>query len=47
MKLNDKKKRTVSFDTSAVLERTSKNMEWMMALMDKMYIKIRSERNTI
>ena len=40
MKLNDKKRKTVSFDTRGVLERTSENMEWMMALMDKMYIKL-------
>ena len=40
MKLNDKKRKTVSFDTRDVLERTSENMEWMMALMDKMYIKL-------
>ena len=40
MKLNDKKRKTVSFDTRDVLERTSENMEQMMALMDKMYIKL-------
>ena len=40
MKLNDKKTRTVLFGTSDALERTSENMEWMMALMDKMYIKL-------
>ena len=40
MKLHDKKRKTVSFDTRDVLERTSENMEWMAALMDKMYIKL-------
>ena len=40
MKLNDKKRKTISFDTRDVLERTSENMEQMMALMDKMYIKL-------
>ena len=40
MKLNDKKRKTVSFDTRDVLERTNENMEWMMALMDKMYINL-------
>ena len=39
MKLHDKKRKTVSFDTRDVLERTSENMEQMTALMDKMYIK--------
>ena len=41
MKLNDKKgKKAVSFDAKDVLERNSKNMERMTALMDKMYIKL-------
>ena len=41
MKLSDKKsKKTVLFDARDVLERNSKNMEWMTALMDKMYIKL-------
>ena len=40
MKLHDKKRKTVSFDTRDVLERSSENMEQMMALMDKMYIKL-------
>ena len=40
MKLSDKKRKTVSFDTRDVLERNSENMEWMTALMDKMYIKL-------
>ena len=40
MKLIDKKRKTVSFDTRDVLERNSENMEWMTALMDKMYIKL-------
>ena len=40
MKLNEKKRMTVSFDTSNVLERTSENMERITALMDKMYIKL-------
>ena len=39
MKLSDKKRKTVSFDTRDVLERNSENMEWMTALMDKMYIR--------
>ena len=41
MKLSDKKnKQTVSFDARDVLERHSRNMEQMTALMDKMYIKL-------
>ena len=40
MKLSDKKRKTVSFDTRDVLERNSENMEWIKALMDKMYIKL-------
>ena len=41
MKLNDKKsKKAVLFDARDVLERNSKNMERMTALMDKMYIKL-------
>ena len=40
MTLSDKKRKTVSFDTRDVLERNSENMEWMTALMDKMYIKL-------
>ena len=45
MKLNvEKGKKAVSFDARDVWERSSKNMERMTALMDKMYIKFRSER---
>ena len=40
MKLSDKKRKSVSFDAKDVLEKTSENMERMMALMDKMYIKL-------
>ena len=40
MKLTNKKRKTVSFDTRDVLERNSENMEWMTTLMDKMYIKL-------
>ena len=40
MKLTDKKRKTVMFDTRDALERTSENVECMMALMDKMYIKL-------
>ena len=40
MKLSDKKRKTVPFDTKDVLERNSENMEWMTALMDKLYIKL-------
>ena len=41
MKLNDKNcKKAVSFDARDILERNSKNMERMTALMDKMYIKV-------
>ena len=32
MKLNDKKKKTVSFDTRDVLEKTSENIEQMVVL---------------
>ena len=40
MKLSDKKRKTVSFDTRDVLGRTSENIEQMTALMDKMYINL-------
>ena len=41
MKLSDKKsKKAVSFDARDVLERNSKNMERMTALMGKMFIKL-------
>ena len=40
MKLSDKKRKKVSFDTRDALERNSENMEQMTALMDKMYIKL-------
>ena len=40
MKLNNKKRQTVLFDTRDVLVRNSENMEWMTTLMDKMYIKL-------
>ena len=41
MKLNDKKsKKAVSFDARDVLQRNSKSMERMTALMDKMYTKL-------
>ena len=39
-KLSDKSMKTVSFNARDVLERNSKNMEQMTALMDKMYIKL-------
>ena len=40
MKSSDKKRKSVTFETKDTLERTSENMERMMALMDKMYIKL-------
>ena len=40
MKLSDKKRKSVTFETKEALERTSENMERMTALMDKMYIKL-------
>ena len=40
MKLIEKKMKTVMFDVRYASERTSENMEQMMALMDKMYIKL-------
>ena len=40
IKLSDKKRKSVIFETKEALERTSENMERMMALMDKMYIKL-------
>ena len=40
MKLTEKKRKSVTFDARDVLEKTSENMERMMALMDKMYIKL-------
>ena len=40
MKLTEKKRKTVTFDARDMLEKTSENMERMMAPMDKMYIKL-------
>ena len=40
MKLTDKKRKSVTFDAKDALEKTSENMERMMVLMDKMYIKL-------
>ena len=40
MKLTEKKRKTVTFDARDALEKTSKNMERMTSLMDKMYIKL-------
>ena len=40
MKLTEKKRKSVTFDTRDALEKTSENMERMTALMDKMYIKL-------
>ena len=40
MRLSDKKRKSMTFETKDVLERTSENMERMTALMDKMYIKL-------
>ena len=40
MKLTEKKRKTVTFDARDALEKTSENMERIMALMDKMYIKL-------
>ena len=40
IKLSDKKRKSVTFETKEALERTSENMERMMALLDKMYIKL-------
>ena len=37
---NKKSKKTVLFDARDAIERNNENMEWMMALMDKMYIKL-------
>ena len=39
MKLTEKKRKSVIFDARDALEKTSENMERMMVLMDKMYIK--------
>ena len=40
MKLTEKKRKSVTFDARDALEKTNENMERMMALMDKMYIKL-------
>ena len=40
MKLTEKKRKSVTFDARDALEKTSENMERMMALIDKMYIKL-------
>ena len=47
MKVTDKKRKTVTFDARDALERTSENMEWMTALMDKMYIKLDQKKYPI
>ena len=39
IKLSDKKRKSVTFETKEALEKTSENMERMTVLMDKMYIK--------
>ena len=36
----ENKRKTVTFDARDALEKTSENMERMMVLMDKMYIKL-------
>ena len=40
IKLSDKRRKSVSFETKDALEKTSENMERMTVLMDKMYIKL-------
>ena len=40
MKLTGKKRKSVTFDARDTLEKNNENMERMMALMDKMYIKL-------
>ena len=40
MNLTEKRRKSVSFDTKDILEKTNENMERMTALMDKMYIKL-------
>ena len=40
MKMTDKKRKSVTFDTKDILEKTNENMERMTMLMDKMYIKL-------
>ena len=40
MKLSDKKRKSMTFETKEALEKTSENMERMTVLMDKMYIKL-------
>ena len=40
MKLTEKKRKSVTFDAKDALAKTSKNMERMTSLMDKMYIKL-------
>ena len=47
MKLSDKKRKSVTFDTKEALERTSENMERMTALMDKMYINLEQKKYTL
>ena len=47
MTLTEKKRKTVTFDARDALEKTSENMERMMALMDKMYYKIGSKRSAL
>ena len=40
MTLTEKKRKSVTIDVRDALEKTSENMERMIALMDKMYIKL-------
>ena len=40
MMLTEKKRKSVTFDVRDAVEKTSEHMERMMALMDKMYIKL-------
>ena len=40
MELTDKKRKSVTFDAKDALEKTIENMERMMVLMDKMYMKL-------
>ena len=43
MKLSDKKRKSVTFETKEALEKTSENMERMTVLIDKMYIKLKQK----
>ena len=47
MKLSEKRRKSVSFETKDILEKTSENMERMTALMGQNVYKARTERHAL